>query len=526
MAQQLPKRTLLQVVSLLGALEHHRRTLALPLLLGFLVLGISLATLIPPFQIPDENTHWHLVSSRLAFTKSPSAPCLPFIDLVKPFSFTPESHVSRTHKLPRDAFAAVANQKPVCTPKRRMYGGLFTYPGALAALTMRDGDGPVEMLRAFHVARILQGLMVLLTLWRLAVLTSRRMSGGTLAITAFLFSGLAVQESFGVTADGAQLAFATALCSIMLAWDRLRLFDAILFAVVGWAAMTSKPFLLPAIIPAVFTGFVCARSNGISAGLWTRLRDFVKLFRPCRRPDVARLFVWLSAFLCVVSVWSSLADFGTVPTKFNSAEQKKFLLAHPLVFLVDAPLSLRAIFDDLADYTGPLGWLDAPVSQGTVGCWKLLLWTAFVVELALLSPRIGRAVATLVRRLRSTGDQASVATSSGSTLTRGLAVLAVFVAALLCLYVAMLPLYLVWTPTGGHELHGFQTRYVLPNIVLLIGAAFAFLSSQFPTQPETGDAASSGVAATATAAVISVIFGLIAISLLGHYYWDLGLRYY
>jgi hypothetical protein len=517
-----------QLLAFLNDLEGRRMQLVSVLLVAFVLLGVAVATIIPPFQVPDESEHWLLASTRWTRLTGASGACTTSTPIWSDFD---KARARRIEPLPSGLVANVSKTKPTCIPRVRMYGSLLTYPGAVLSLMLftNRNSSPVELLRALYAGRILQGLMLALVLWRFARMAGKTQSPGALSLIAFLLGGLAMQEAFGVTADGIMFAFAVSLCGVMIAWDRLAVLDVFLFASLGGIACTTKPFLTPTVIPVLFAGFTYGQLRAAPLGLFAGVRAFAGLALPRRRPvTVANAMVWVGLGLCVASVVASYLDFGTLPTRFQAADQRTFLLHHPRVLLVDLPRSVLDELHGLADLMGPLGWLDTVVSTQTVAGWQHLLWLAVGLEFALVAPRFS---AHFAKRLPvpsncEVGDN----TARRPALSGGVAFVGVCLSAVLCFYVTILPLYLTWTRPGSHRLEGFQARYLIPNVMICIGAFFGYLSTMCAPRPDdhalpaTGTGGRSVVSAAALA--IGVAMALLSLSLLSHLYSDIAARFH
>jgi Predicted membrane protein (DUF2142). len=481
-------------------------------------MGVALAVLMPPFRSPDEITHSKLVASRLNRILHPQEKCAPFADLGMSFLFPFDGQV------PHDKVAAISKQPPTCTPYSKMYGGLLTYPGAVVALllfTSQTSDA-AAFFRAFFLGRLLQGLFVGLILWRVATLMIEKRTVGTLVILAFPLVGLAVQESFSITADGVVIGFALMLCAAMTSLDHFRASDVALFAFSGYCASISKPFITPAILPALFAGLVFARQPSQPRAFTVVIKEFLRLFEPRRRPSIPHVMVWLGTAFCAVSTIATLFDFGSVYMRVDPAVQKAFLRAHPMVFFVNLPKSILHLIDNLDVFNGPLGVLDVTISSATVDHFRHLLYAVGVFELTLAIPR-------LLRTPRGTAGSGkeTVDVPGRFWLPNLAACLLVLVGIVTGFYGVIASLYLTWTSPKLLWLQGFQSRYAIPHVLLLLGAFAGFLSASFPPrdQQET-DASQSVVSARIAYLIVTAILASLALLFLSGLYFDLQKRYF
>ncbi|MGO9666662.1 MAG: hypothetical protein ACLP66_25600 [Polyangia bacterium] len=512
------------ILQALSSLPQHlgarRKTLARFLVAGFVVMGVGVAVLMPPFRTPDEFAHWRLATTRLDRILHPSRNCAPFGDLGTPFLF------SEAARPPHDRFTAISKQPPTCASHAysKMYGGLLTYPGAVASLLLftSQSSDRAEFIRAFFIGRLLQGLFVALVMWRMATLMLEKRTVGALVILGFPLAGLALQESFGITADGVGFAFALMLCAAMTSLDRFRARDVTLFAFVGYCTSIAKPFLTPVILPALFAGFVFMRPSSQSGALWAVIKEFIQLLVPRRRPSLLQVMVWVGCALCAISAIATLTDFGSIYMRVDPAAQKAFLLSHPKVFFLDLPKSVLRLIDNLGAFTGPLGFLDAAVSPQTVAHFRHLLYALVGFELILVIPRFLPAPAG-----ESVDSREVASPLSRQSLPVLVAGLLVLVAALAGFYGVIASLYLTWTPRGWRVLDGFQTRYVIPHVLLLLSVLAGCLSAVLPSRDvPVADPDQRGAAAGIACGTVAAVLVATALLYFGGLYFDLQTRYF
>ena len=511
------KSILYELLSLLQRLATRRRPFARFLVAGFVLLGLALAVLLPPFRAPDESTHWRLAATRLDRLLHPSHTCTRFGDLGIPFLFPPHAPA------PHDHFAANAAQPPGCSPQPRMYGGLLTYPGAVLSLLLFTGETShgADYVRAYFIGRILQGLLVALVMWRVATLMLDKGTVGALLILGFTLAGLSLQESFSITADGVGFAFALMLCAAMTSLDRFRAMDVALFAFVGYCTSIAKPFLAPVILPAIGAGFVLMRQSVRPRPLVIVIKELLKLFVPRRRPSVLHAMAWVGFALCVVSVLATRADFDSLPMKGNPAAQKAFILSNPSVFLFDLPQSVLGKIDNLDSYNGPLSLLDADISPRTVAHFRHLLFALGLFEIMLVIPRLP----LLSGPAQTWGSrEAARPLARRPWLSILLACLSVVAAIAAGFYGVIASLYLTWTPPGYRFLTGFQSRYAIPFVLLLLGVFAAGLTAVFPPRAHA-KASSEGKVANIASLVIAAVLLALVLAFLSGLYFDLSVRF-
>jgi uncharacterized membrane protein len=98
-------------------------------------------------------------------------------------------------------------------------------------------------------------------------------------------------------------------------------------------------------------------------------------------------------------------------------------------------------------------------------------------------------------------------------------------------YGVIASLYLTWTTRGQLFLQGFQSRYAIPHVLLLLALFAAGFSATFPPrdqyQADSNEAAAPARIATGVAQVaVAAILLATALLFLGGLYFDLQKRYF
>lgn len=176
------------------------------------------------------------------------------------------------------------------------------------------------------------------------------------------------------------------------------------------------------------------------------------LLLPCGPPLRLRL-AGAAAVVAAVAAWTGLAGVtaavafraDVTPEHFpDPAAQLAGVLADPAAFVAALGETLRLWSRELiGQVIGRLGWLDVPLPH-----WLHILAYAALAVGALLSARAG---ATLPRRLL-------VAVASGTAI-------------LAAVFGMFLIQYLMWTPVGAPSIEGVQGRYFLPPLMFAVGLA-------------------------------------------------------
>lgn len=474
---------------------------------GFVLLGVMMAFVMPPFQTPDENSHWGAALTRLREDWQPEGaactlePSLPLFFAFNQINFHPEQRV-RTGN-----FGRLQELQPSCEEHRIAYGSDLTYPAVAAAalIVPQNATVPRQAVLMMYLARLLAGLMIAAALARL-VFVAHRMAGvstGILSILGVSLSPLFMQQAFSITSDTMILVFTIALATCLIGWGRLTWVDWVMYAVSGIGVATTKPVVLPAAVGVILYGML--REEGFAA-FRVRGRRWLRL-----TPEAA--VVVLVPLLFELGAYST---FGVVSQNVqpsdgryvSAAAQMQFVWQHPYLALRAQVLALYQFMqpDSLAQ---PLGWRDTKLSPPTYLFWCWIAATLICIDL-LLSIRLGLAALRRPdpgRRIlaRSIGGLAGTTAILGSALA------------------ITFSLYLAYTSVGSLEVQGLQGRYFFPIVLLMLVLLQDFLSLR-RTDIDVSPAheRTIGLATCAVIAAVAVLFSCYGAGI----FIDIAARYY
>lgn len=457
----------------------------------FVAMGVLFTFTIPPFQIPDEASHWSSAVTRAerffaAITGRPFQECS--VELGLPAQMDANNVAMQSHHhMPRDRFSTLRGVKRNCERVIVPYGNLLTYPGVFLSKIILRGEekkGRIALV-SFYMSRLLHGAMVSLFLFRFVSLarTSAPMPIGAAVLSTLIISPLFVQQSFGVSADPICFSFALSLLTFSLFPSRVTRFDVGVAMLVALVACHTKPPML--------AFFPCAALVGLRA-------------IPYRAYTYCVVGIGLAAVMGALAVsfaYNTTGEIDPFRGKYISPiDQLKFAVENPQVVLaaVDSVVWQLAKLKHLAH---PLGWLDTKLHKRALSLW----YNAFdiglfldVVGLCLLRWK----AALVPKPLRSFGFA---------------------MVALVGIYIATLTtpliLFLTWTEVGAHGVAGMQSRYLFPSLLLLPIVPAAFL--EYRVKPEgAGDLCKWSVIG------VGVLMVLFSVLYLAELYISLAARYW
>ncbi len=448
---------------------------------GFGLLGLCVALLLPPFHLPDERRHWltaHLRAERLLGGDS-----LCSQDVALERHFRLKIHFDPDLKVPPGTWPGIDALEPVCEDAiQYRFSNTFSYPGVLLVrwLTPEPATGSGALHR-FFAARIAGGLLLLALLARAAILARRDPEGPPpllLLLLAVPLSPLFVQQSFGVTPDVVVNASALALALWLALGARTGPLDRAALCLLGLVAALTKPVLVPVLPAALLLGlWLEARDAGSGdPGLVEGLRRGIS-----RRP----IFTAAVCLVVVAGLATAAASPGTMYKSglVDGEAQLAFVRENPGTALRVISAGVAKVFLNPSSLVGPLGYLDTPMRAPT------RLAFAAILALAAAAEWSGR-----TRRARPI-----------SSPVIGLSLL--LAAALAASVGAMaFNMYLMATNVGGETLYGLQPRYLLPHLLVTLGAIAGLLRGRLPvtgTPPRTTFALTLLLAAGITALALS-----------------------
>jgi uncharacterized membrane protein len=405
---------------------------AIYFLLGLTAVA-SLSVEMPPFQNPDEPTHFVRAEqlSRLVPIGRRLGPRIAggeadpgILRAVIPF-LTVRLHPER--KVTRAMYAEAAGAGWGETLQLAEFSNTAVYPPFLyvpAALAIRVGKlAHVPVVQTLYLARAFTGVAAV------------AIGAGAVALAGaaapWLFVLLSLPTAFAQMASPSQdgLMIPLAALAAALLYGGLR--DAV--------TVTPRRFFVACLCLAL----VCmARPPNAALAL--------ALLLPCG-PRLRLRLTGLALVMAAVAAWTGFAAMTAAvsfradvpPEQFpDPAAQLALVLHDPLRFLAALAETLRLWSEMLmSQVVGSLGWLDVKLPH-----WLHLTAAAALCLAALLS---ARATADLPRRLL-------VAAASG-------------VAILATIFGMFLIQYLMWTPVGAPSIDGVQGRYFLPPLMFAAG---------------------------------------------------------
>ena len=303
-------------------LEDGRRRLVPLLFLMFVAMGVATALVLPPFQVPDETTHWAVANVRAdPWLGDDPQRCTGVVSVFDHFGlddvrFNPEV------KTPRGRFETLDAVTKSCEQREWVpYGSAFTYPGVLIAraLSLGEDDSVSELMRVFYAGRLLHGLLVALLLWRLLAVSLRRKKGltpGVLTIAAFCLAPLFMHQAFAISSDPICYAWALCLAHWLLHWKHRTWVDLALYAAIGFIVAGTKPVFLPLAPAALVLGWVVHEWRPGNSIRQTLKRTFSS------RRWLRSLTVWAVALLLVMPIPGLVSiDNSNIQTATWSAKE-------------------------------------------------------------------------------------------------------------------------------------------------------------------------------------------------------------
>lgn len=441
------------------------RYLCSAVVFAFVVGGVALGLLFPPFQVADEDLHWLNAVDKVERTFNFIRPhefsdCKATTAVTFLFNVGPTKSNS-TVKPSQNEFNRVGESNSACAKYTEIPSGTaIGYTGVLLArLLVKDEllSGQAALL-CFYLSRLLQGFLIVTLLVRLGqnVWRAPSMVPGVLSVLTFALSPMFMNQSFGVTYDTVTLALALSCINMILFWNRATVVDHVLCLYFMLAGSISKPVFYPLVLAVV--GFLCV------VVLFRRWRDKLPVIAP--RAYLCSPWPYLYCAVVVAGacmIWhvssvQFLSPAGVDPT-FNKAYLAEDLSRALEIFWTSS--LPRISFNSLAS---PLGWTNVFVSRITIDWWMSLVWMALSVDAALL--------------LFSTLDVFRVA-GLPRTFTVG-CYLAPFMIPLVLGIVMIVALsaysmYVLWTPKESSGVVGLQNRYFLTIFPLLFSLAPGFL---------------------------------------------------
>lgn len=404
----------------------------------FLILAVSFGSLfvflIPPFQAPDEPTHFYrafqiseggLISKKLTYGTGGFLPSS-LVEITQPFNHLIFNPLAKTnHPTIRQALSKPldpARRQEVRFENTSLYPPVSYIPQSLGISLVRLlGGGPLTML---YFARLFN-----LAAWiALIFLAIKKLPTGHYAAVAFALLPMSLFQAASVSGD-----VITTSLSFLL--------TALLFASMVGGRPINNGGLFIITATAISLAFCKLPYFLIALLVWVV---------PARRfGSVRRYFTWSAGITLAVmllgTVWSLAARsvFVNLREVANEAAQLQFIISHPLTYVIILGRTFFSTFSDplLIQVVGLLGWLDT----------KLPIWTTLAawlaVALGLLKGSHG---------LDSEAKFAPIQKLASAVI--GVSIVGIITTLL----------YLTWNSVGAKYVEGLQGRYFIPLAFLVL----------------------------------------------------------
>ena len=492
------------------------RVLAVTMACLLLPLGLGIAILLPPFQVPDETLHWtsaYLRAERVfsAFRPAPEKEKCSIANSLEGHFEVGRLAFDPQQKMQPGRYASLGAVGSWCQELELGYGSFLTYPGVTLARPLIKGENlhAPRALAVFYMARIIHGLLLVLFLGRILYfmfLSGEPLIPGLMTSLAIMCSPLFMQQSFGINADLVCFLFSVMLIHLCIYVRSFRLLDWSLLTFATWATATTKPQLL-LLLP------------------FCLLLSYVRAYRRSDRHDIQtppQQFIWNSGLLLlsstVLAIWiltqnHEPPDYQKFGRDISGARQLQYIIAHPAATW-DMLVGTVAPYFSIPAYADTLGWLSATMSRRTLRDWYHLLWFGLIVDLLLLGAGLYQG-----SRLHSWR-----ALKNWEPLC---AILVLGAGYLFMLSIA-LSLYILWSPVGQAGVDGLQARYFFPVFLIApvaIGSTLSNSSFQLRAGGFWNSSHNSWWATTAGALVITYM-AITWLSLVTEVILDLKIRYW
>jgi hypothetical protein len=224
-----------------------KKRIAVLFLGGFVAIGCVLTFAIPPFQVPDENTHWNTALKQIGALTGSESYFETWRTLPASFDVDRIKHAF-DQKLRPGTFSQLALANAAETPQSTLsYSNFLSYPQVILAALIEIGlhsDNPrTQALHGFYLARLLSGIMILIPLIRLVQLASASNPPGLLPILACALCPLFIQQSFAVSSDTVCNAFVLWTLAL-LHMEKPSFLDWTFIGIYGLLACSTKPMIV------------------------------------------------------------------------------------------------------------------------------------------------------------------------------------------------------------------------------------------------------------------------------------------
>ena len=418
--------------------------ISVALVMQFVIAGICFSLLFPIFRTPDEEFHYKAaLTSYATIAQHKDTYCGLGMDLGR-LTLQPDGTIGAKAW-------AVEGLQQVCG-RHITYGWVLNYPSVLIASALTDDhdSSRLAVLLRFYLSRILNGMFVALVMLRLVQLIHRHgLRPGAFLLLGFCLAPLLLQQSWSVNADVPVNLLALELAILAIYIDCCDKWDAVLFAVVGAVACSSKPIITP-LIPGILMAAYGFHDPESSLS-WSYLRRLL-----------TKKFVMIGLAAMVFGVVTSFLQIGAEKSKGQShiQEQLTFALEHPSIVWAMVNNQLKAFFaHGIHFFSGSLGYFKVQTPPYILMAYPRLLAFFLTVEATLGISLLTKKVQRLRKIELNWQKSAYLGLSSLFT------VITLYVSAAIPVFV----MYLVWTKPGALDIEGVQARYFYPVVLSAIG---------------------------------------------------------
>ena len=388
---------------------------------------LLLATIMPPFQNPDEGAHFARADQvghlGLMSRCGAAAPALIDSGALEGGTRFMKLAFTKLH-VTRDLYAPLAwgHRVAACMPNTSIYPPTFYSPAAIAIDVGRSAG--LTVLPTLEMARAATGLASV----AIAAVAIALAGPAAIWIFAVLTLPMSLAQTAAVSQDGPMFACAALAAALTVRLQDLSLrrrhwFLAVLCGAIALIGMARPPYAVFAVLPLLMPGFPG----------WLRALAATLILVP--------VAAWASIGVRATGI--DLAHFGAGT---DAGAQAMFLLRAPWRVLTVAYETLATYGTDyLEGFIGKLGWLDVSLP----GWYVWIGWGAVILA--------GAASWT-----GSAGKQASY--------SRGL-IAASVLAACIAMFVIQ---FFTWTRVGNPVVDGIQGRYfIVPALIAVAALATA-----------------------------------------------------
>lgn len=447
------------------SIETYSRLWTILLLLTFILGGTLTCFLFPPFQTPDESGHFSAAIGHIhgSFAQKDAKPCLLSSDLYRYFD-TGRIAFHYDEKMSSGKFANISQMQKQCIQTYVYPSISLSYPGVLLANAfVSDAENnPEQNYLLFYLSRFLDGLLVALMLARFCFLNLgvKPYRKGSLFLSSILLYPLFLQQSFSISTDIIVNALAISCITILIHWQKLKLFDIIMYMTLASGAAASKPYVIIIAITFPLIHIWGAAKKDSPALFFEKKSKLNIIFNPNVLLICGGLVALANVFVSVLKY----AEWDHQGPGYDVVKQLFFILENPIF---TAKIFFSAMWQSLQPDSrfGSLGWTDTPISHSSLCMYLSIVFGCFFIEFIL---------SNFVREKDE--DRPIKIKPLDSSNHNGFTILAAFLFVLITFYTVPFILYLKWFKVGWTGMH-MQTRYLFFPIINLLGVLILTFNS-------------------------------------------------